>query len=156
MIKRNFYGREKYRLKVRVRKANKYGVYKDTFTTSKYATTFQVGEYILVDLNSKIYDKLFNEMKKDELIAYFDTEEVKELLTEMIDSSIIKGKNRIAIPETERVFREIVFDKIYTLFQNEKVLNNLSKKDKEVDYNSFLDFEIPNQFEYLNLTKKLY
>lgn len=156
MIKRKFYGREKYRLKVRVRRANEYGVYKDTFTTSKYATTFKVGEYILVDLNSKIYYKLFNEMKKDELIAYFETEEVKELLTEMIDSSIEKSKVIVAIAETERVFRERVFDKIYFILQNEKVLNNFSKKDKEVDYNSFLDFEIPNQFEYLDLTKKLY
>jgi len=152
MIKRKFYGREKYRCKVRVRKANKYGVYRDTVSTSKYFTTFVIGEHILVDLNSKIYNKVFNEMKKDELIAYFNTEEIGELLTELVDRSKIKGKIVVAVAETEQVFREKIFNKIYTLLQNEKVTDKILIEEK-IDYNSLLNFDI-SQFNYLDTALK--
>jgi hypothetical protein len=154
MIKRKFYGREKYRCKVRVRKADKYGIYKDTVSTSKYLTTFVVGEYIQVDLNSKIYNKIYNEMNKDELMAYFNTEEIGELLTELVDRSKIRGKIVVAISETERVFREKVFNKIYTLLQNEKAIDKILIEE-EINYNSLLDFDI-SQFNYLNTALKSY
>jgi hypothetical protein len=93
-------------------------------------------------------------MNKDELMAYFNTEEIGELLTELVDRSKIRGKIVVAISETERVFREKVFNKIYTLLQNEKAIDKILIEE-EINYNSLLDFDI-SQFNYLNTALKSY
>jgi len=155
MRKRKYYGKNNYKCTIRKRIKDKYGVYKDTFSTSKSAVTFIVGDYILVDLYYKIYDRIFSEMKRDELIYFFGSEEVIELLTEKVDSSNIRGKIVVALGETEAVFRREFFNQIYNIIQAEKVQDKESLNQEDINYNN-LDFEIPNQFDHLDLTKKLH
>ena len=73
-------------------------------------------------------------MKTDELIAYFGSSEINELLNEMIDSSIVNGEEIIDLEATKSVFKEKIFDEVYRIIKNEKSLD--TKKSVLEDYSN--------------------
>lgn len=123
--------RSPYRLGIRKRRKDKKIIHS---TNSKTV----VLDKVLIDMSYKIYKKLYEDMRNDELIAYFGSAEINDLLTEMIDSSIVNGKEIIDLEATKRVFKENIFDEVYKIIQNEKSSDN--KRAYLEDYSNF-DYE---------------
>lgn len=137
-----------YYLKVRQKTYNDYGI-SPKYKNKRYQVI--VLENVVVYVNPKIYNEIFNEYSDDERLHYYNTTDISTLLNDNDESSMIKGKVVVDVLRTEQNFRRVLFDNGYNTLQNKKVIStqNIEQNTKQ-DFD--LDFPIKNEFEHLDFS----